>query len=301
MTKRSMLSVLAMGALMVASAAMAADTPAPKPAAAGEPQVHRVVVRTGGESADFEGMDELSWLEDDGDEFFSFGAGDEGEGGVQREVIVRRTGPGGGAMMFHGGGAGAGGGAACDDANCTGECGGHGGPGMHAGMGKGMGMGHPGMGQGMGRGMGMGRGKGHPGMMFAMLDLSDAQKAKMRDIHENAARAQIQARADMQIARMDMRKLMRADRPDQGAINAQIDKMGQMRTAMQKTRVATMLEARAQLTPDQLKKMKALHENGPMGGHPGMGMGGHPGMGMGPRDGSGPHGPGAATPKPKGK
>ncbi|MCC6652862.1 MAG: hypothetical protein IT348_17040, partial [Candidatus Eisenbacteria bacterium] len=183
MTKRSMLSVLAMGALMAASAAMAADTPAPKPAAAGEPQVHRVVVRTGGESADFEDMDELSWLEDDGDEFFSFGAGDEGEGGVQREVIVRRMGPGGGAMRFHGGGAG---GAACDDANCTGECGGHGGPGMHAGMG--MGMGHPGMGRGMGRGMGMGRGKGHPGMMFAMLDLSDAQKAKMRDIHENAAR-----------------------------------------------------------------------------------------------------------------
>jgi len=96
MTKRSMLSVLAMGALMAASAAMAADTPAPKPAAAGEPQVHRVVVRTGGESADFEDMDELSWLEDDGDEFFSFGAGDEGEGGVQREVIVRRVGPGGG-------------------------------------------------------------------------------------------------------------------------------------------------------------------------------------------------------------
>lgn len=300
MTKRSMLSVLAMGAMMAAmtaaSAAMAADTPAPKPAAAGEPQVHRVVVRTGGESADFEDMDELSWLEEDGDEVFSFGAGDEGEGGVQREVIVRRMGAGGGAMMFHGGGAGAGGGAACDDANCAGECGGHGGPGMHPGMGKGMGMGHP----GMGRGMGMGRGKGHPGMMFAMLDLSDAQKAKMRDIHENAARAQIQARADMQIARMDMRKLMRADRPDQGAINAQIDKMGQMRTAMQKTRVATMLEARAQLTPDQLKKMKELREKGPMmGGHPGMGMGGHPGMGM--RDGTGPHGPGAATPKPKGK
>ncbi|MBI5168284.1 MAG: Spy/CpxP family protein refolding chaperone [Candidatus Eisenbacteria bacterium] len=285
MTKRSMLSLSAMAALLVAGAAVAADTPAPKPEAPADREVHRVVIQTDADDVGGE-FDELAWLEDDGD-FFT--GDDEGAGGpeVRREVIVHRVGPGAGAGphagmgmgMGHGaGGPGGPGGEQCGP-GCTHEnCG----PGMGAGHGKGMGMG-PGMGirgHGGPGGPGMGRGMRHPGMMFAMLDLSDAQKAKMRDIHERAARTQIQARADMQIAQMDMRKLMRADKPDQAAINAQIDKMAQMRASMQKTRVATMLEARAQLTPDQLKKMQEMREKGPMMMHGGMGAGmGHGGMG----------------------
>ena len=309
MTKRSMMSLSAMAVLLMAGVAVAGDTPAPKPEAGADREVHRVVVQVG----DDEG-DDLAWLEDENDEFFFTGADDAagGAGGpeVRREVIVHRMGPGGGAGphagmgmgMGHGAGAGGAGGEQCGP-GCTGEdCG----AGMGAGHGKGMrmgpgGMGHGGMGgPGMGMrghgGPGMGRGMRHPAMMFAMLDLSDAQKEKMRDLHERAARTQIQVRADMQIARMDMRKLMRADKPDQAAINAQIDKMAQMRANMQKTRMATMLEARAQLTPAQLKKFQELNQGGPMGMHPGMGMGpggmGHPGMGGG-------HAAPAAPAKPK--
>lgn len=293
MTKRSMSSLTAIAVLLMAGVAVASDTPAPKPEAGADREVHRVVVQAGDDAAD-----ELAWLEDEGDEFFFTGDDDAagGAGGpeVRREVIVHRMGPGGGAggpggpgmMMMHGGqgpqgGPGAGGeqcGPGCTHESC-GMGGGHGqgmrmGPG---GMGHG-GMGGPGMGMRGPGGPGMGRGMRHPAMMFAMLDLSDAQKDKMRDIHERAARTQIQARADMQIARMDMAKLMRADNPDQGAINAQIDKMAQIRAGMQKTRAAAMLEARAQLTPDQRKKMKEMHANGPMMMHGGMG---HPGMGGG--------------------
>ncbi|MFN8588373.1 MAG: Spy/CpxP family protein refolding chaperone [Candidatus Eisenbacteria bacterium] len=132
---------------------------------------------------------------------------------------------------------------------------------------------------GMRGGPGMGRGAGHMAMMFGMLDLSDAQKAKMRDIHERQMRSNIQARADLQLARMDMAKLMRAENPDQAAINAQVDKMAKMRADVQKSRIATMLEARAQLTPEQRKKLDAMRANGPMGMHGGPGMGG-PGMHM---------------------
>lgn len=293
MTKRSMMSLSAMAVLLMAGVAVAGDAPAPKPEASADREVHRVVVQDGDDAGD-----ELAWLEDEGDEFFFTGADDAAGGAgdreVRREVIVHRMGPGGGAggaggpgghgmMMFHGGqgpqgGPGAGG-EQCGP-GCTGEdCG--------AGMGAGHGKGHGGM-RGMGMGMrghggpGMGRGMRHPGMMFAMLDLSDAQKEKMRDIHERAARTQIQARADMQIARMDMAKLMRADNPDQSAIYTQIDKMAQIRASMQKTRAAAMLEARAQLTPDQKKKMKEMRGKGPMMMHGGMGPGmGHPGMGGG--------------------
>lgn len=277
MTKRSMSSLTAIAVLLMAGVALASDTPAPKPETNADREVHRVVVQAGDDAGD-----ELAWLDDEGDEFF-FTGDDDADGGagdrdVRREVIVHRVGPGGGAggaggpgmMMFHGG------------QGPEGRAGGMGGPGM--GMRGHRGMGGPG-------GPGMGRGMRHPGMMFAMLDLSDAQKAKMRDIHERAARTQIQTRADLQIARMDMAKLMRADNPDQSAINAQIDKMAQIRANMQKTRAGAMLEARAQLTPDQRKKMQAMHEQGPMMMHGGMGQG-HPGMG-------GAHAAPAAPAKPK--
>lgn len=142
----------------------------------------------------------------------------------------------------------------------------------------GMGMGrHRGMGMGMHRGMGMGRGMGMAGA-FARLDLTEAQRAKLADLHERQQRKAIQARADMQIARLDLRKLMHADSPSATAINAQIDRLARMRADMQKSHVATFLEARSLLTPEQLKK---LREGGPggMGGMGGRRMMLHRGMG----------------------
>lgn len=140
------------------------------------------------------------------------------------------------------------------------------GMGMHGGMGM-----HDRM--GMGHGMGMGR-------AFAGLDLTEAQRAKMADLHERQERKAIQARADLQIARLDLRKLMHADSPSATAINAQIDRLARMRADMQKSHVATFLEARSLLTPDQLKK---LREGGPgaMGGMGGRRMMLHRGMGGG--------------------
>lgn len=106
-------------------------------------------------------------------------------------------------------------------------------------------------------------GPGHRGMMmrrnammrFAALDLTDAQKAKLRDIHEAAARKSVQRRADMELARMDLRKLMRADSPTASSVNAQIDKITRLQADGMKAHFDTFMQARAVLTPDQLKKL----------------------------------------------
>jgi Spy/CpxP family protein refolding chaperone len=151
------------------------------------------------------------------------------------------------------------------------------GPGRGQGMGPGMGMrwmqrmhrGGRGMGQGMGRGARMGRGMAGA---FARLDLTDAQREKIRAIHERQARKDIQARADMQVARMDLRDLMRADSPNATAINSQIDRLARMRADMQKARVAVMLEARSVLTPEQRKQLQDMRRAGPAGPGRGMGM-----------------------------
>ena len=121
-----------------------------------------------------------------------------------------------------------------------------------------------------GRGMMMRRGLA---MRFAALDLTDAQRDKLRDIHEAAARKSVQRRADLQLARMDLRKLMRAESPSASAVNTQIDKISRLQADGMKAHFDTFMQARAVLTPEQQKKLRS--EPGPMkmqmehGGHDG--------------------------------
>ncbi len=93
-------------------------------------------------------------------------------------------------------------------------------------------------------------------LRLAQLDLSDAQRAELRDLHEAHARKAIQRRADMQLARLDLHKLMSADRPDPGAVNAQIDKLARLHADGLKAAFAVRMQARAVLTPEQLKQLR---------------------------------------------
>jgi Spy/CpxP family protein refolding chaperone len=128
------------------------------------------------------------------------------------------------------------------------------------GGGSGMGPGAPGMGRGMWRG-GMHRGFGP--MMAQELNLTPEQQEKMKAARDREQRKAIQARADIQLAQLDLRKLMEVDKPDSKAIEAQVDKIAGLRAGLQKSHIATMLEFRASLTPDQQKKLRELREKGP--------------------------------------
>ena len=114
-----------------------------------------------------------------------------------------------------------------------------------------MGPGGPGV-----RGPGMERRMRHAGLMRE-LDLSKEQRDKIADLREKQQRSAIRSRADLQVARLDLRRMMRADKPDRAAINRQIDHMTQLRSDMEKARVAMMLDMRSVLTPEQLEKARA--------------------------------------------
>lgn len=128
-----------------------------------------------------------------------------------------------------------------------------GGPGMGGAMGPG---GHrgPGMGGRMRGGRGM-----HGGMgiarRFAGLDLTDSQRDKLRELHEAAMRRNVQRRADAQLARMDLHKLMRSGNPSASAVNAQIDKVARLHADGLKAHFDTYMQARALLTPEQRKQL----------------------------------------------
>jgi Spy/CpxP family protein refolding chaperone len=168
-----------------------------------------------------------------------------------------------GCCFFGAGGRGAGGG--------WGRGGGRGsrGPGMH-----GRGFGGPGRhgggfgwgGHGFGGG-GFGRGAGllHGGARIARaLDLSDAQVEKLRGIREDHHRTLIQARADMDLARMDLAGLVKKDAPSAG-VERQIDVLARMHADQMKSMLATHRAALDVLTAkqrDQLKSMRGRDNDG---------------------------------------
>ena len=119
-------------------------------------------------------------------------------------------------------------------------------------------------------------------MRLAQLGLSDEQRTKMRGLHEAAMRKDIQRRADLQLAMLDLRKAMRADKPEAAAVNAQIDRIAKLRADGVKARFETQMQARALLTPEQLKKLKERPaRDGGMGGPGAPGGPGGPGEGHG--------------------
>lgn len=156
-------------------------------------------------------------------------------------------------------------------------------------------------GRGPGGGMGPGRNGGRRmdgeggAALHERLQLSDDQRSKLADIHDRRQRAAIPVQADLKVASLDLRKLMRADRPDARAIDAQIDRIASLRATLQKAHVAGMMEARTVLTPAQRKLMREHHE-GMRGRHRpgGPGMRGMHGGGMhggpGAHEGAGVHG-----------
>lgn len=99
------------------------------------------------------------------------------------------------------------------------------------------------------------------------LNLSDDQKKKIESIYDKQRRDGIKMRADLEVAQLDLGKLMRADAPDRAAINSQIDRMSNLRSQLRKAQVGAMLDMRAVLTPEQQKKWRDARPMGPgMGG-----------------------------------
>ncbi len=105
--------------------------------------------------------------------------------------------------------------------------------------------------------------------MMRDLDLSKDQRERISDLHEKQERAAIRMRADLQTARLDLRRLVRADRTDRVAINRQIDRIAQMRAEMEKARLGTMLDVRSVLTPEQRERARARERDGEREPEPG--------------------------------
>jgi Spy/CpxP family protein refolding chaperone len=108
-----------------------------------------------------------------------------------------------------------------------------------------------------GRGQGVHGMRHGPGMMarWADLDLTDEQRDKIRDLHEAQARKAVQRRADIQLARLDLHRLMREERPNSASVSMAIGRIARLHEEGMKARFETHMQARALLTPEQRKQL----------------------------------------------
>ena len=92
------------------------------------------------------------------------------------------------------------------------------------------------------------------------LGLDDATREKVR-ANIDASRAESEPLRDrVHDGYHTLRKLLMQDAPDRDAVMKQAEKVGELRIALAKLRLATLLDVRALLTPEQRAEMMAIHE-----------------------------------------
>jgi len=134
--------------------------------------------------------------------------------------------------------------------------------------GPGPGMGGPGMGGPSGHegGPGMHGGMGGPERMLEQLELSDAQKAKLKEL-KRARRDKNQVlRNKAEDLREDLKDLMEStdrSKAQSDKIRAKHEELQKIQNELGKDRIESMLEIREILTDAQLKKFVELKKKGP--------------------------------------
>ncbi len=141
----------------------------------------------------------------------------------------------------------------------SGETGGCGCGMLQCGMGGGM---MPGCGMMQGRGM-TGRGmmgRRHRMMQMCMqnLGLSAKQKEEIEGIRMATMKDVIRKRADMQIARLELRDLLSRDHVDMKAVETKVKHIEGMRADIHIALIKAKEEVKSKLTPEQRQKMRDM-------------------------------------------
>lgn len=88
------------------------------------------------------------------------------------------------------------------------------------------------------------------------LGLSEQQKDALKAIRSRVIKDTIKKRADLQLAKVELRELLQKDPVDMSAVEAGLKKVEAARTDLKLTHIKAMVEGKAVLTPEQLKKLK---------------------------------------------
>jgi Spy/CpxP family protein refolding chaperone len=130
----------------------------------------------------------------------------------------------------------------------------------HGMMGEGPEMG-PGF---MGRGMGM-MGEQHLLRKLMRLGLDEKQNEAIKVIVRTTQKETIKKRADLTVARIELRELLDEDPVNMTAVELKLKQIEALETDIHLSHIKTLEAIKAKLTPDQRKKLRAMREQGMMG------------------------------------
>jgi Spy/CpxP family protein refolding chaperone len=108
--------------------------------------------------------------------------------------------------------------------------------------------------------------------MREKLGITAEQAAKIRLQTSEFRKAQIRGRADLQVKRLELNELLRADNPDRAAINKKLEEISAAQLARRKSGVDYFLKMHDTLTSEQRQKLQQMREEfrhrGPQGRGP---------------------------------
>ena len=88
------------------------------------------------------------------------------------------------------------------------------------------------------------------------LGVTEAQLAQLREITYQGEIQQIKVRADLEIAQMELRRLLDTAKPTEEAVGKAIDKISALEAQMQKARIGEMLKVREILGEEMMAKLR---------------------------------------------
>lgn len=95
------------------------------------------------------------------------------------------------------------------------------------------------------------------------IGLSQDQVAKIRQEVLTTQSKAVDARAKVERARIEVARLLSADKVDEKAVNAQLDEIAKAEAELQKLHIGTMLRVRGLLTAEQRQKLDQPRPKGP--------------------------------------
>jgi Spy/CpxP family protein refolding chaperone len=102
----------------------------------------------------------------------------------------------------------------------------------------------------------------------AALNLTDAQASQLRKIIVGMEESSIKTQADVAVAGIELRELLREDKPDHEAVMNKVSQIAQLRAQLMKQHVEALLAAKDVLTPEQQKMIRQFIESHAMAGPP---------------------------------
>jgi|GEM_PF-6709494 len=102
--------------------------------------------------------------------------------------------------------------------------------------------------------------KGDRLRMKQELKLTEQQEKKLQELHFNTAKELIKMRSDLQLARLDLKRMLAEDEPDKEMIFNQVEQISQIQAEMKKVQIEKMLAFREILNKEQLEKFRELEK-----------------------------------------